>query len=176
MMKRILVAMMFVGTFVQAQQEVKFDVTDALIMKTLEASYEIYLNEESSVGASFLYSFSKDDEKFRYSERIMFTPYFRYYLPISFSSLSENFSAFGEVFMGINGGRKAHDVKNDKGKEVTNYDKYADGALGIGGGIKYVSEQGFVFEGHAGLGRNLFSGDKSYLLVPRVGVCIGYQF
>ncbi|MBS9767998.1 MAG: DUF3575 domain-containing protein [Flavobacteriaceae bacterium] len=182
MMKRILVALMFVGTFAQAQQEVKFDVSDALIMKSLEVSYEFYLNDETSVGASLLHSFSKDDVKFRYNEKTMLTPYFRYYLPITPTKLSD-FKVFGEVFLGINSGRKKHkETKKvvgatDKVVEVeeTVYRKYTDGALGIGGGLKYVSPQNFVFEAHAGVGRNLFN-DKAIAIVPRVGICIGYRF
>ncbi len=173
MMKRILVAFLFVGTFAHAQHEVKFDVTDALIVKTLEASYEFYLNKESSIGVSFLKSFSKDEEKFRYNEEIMFTPYFRYYIPEEIMPIADNLNLFGEIFLGINGGRKHKGQDKDK-KDI--YKDYTDGALGIGGGIKYVSELGFVFEGHVGLGRNLFSGDDSYLLVPRIGLCVGYRF
>ncbi len=172
-MKRILVAMMFVGTFAQAQHEVKFDFLDAFVMKSLEVSYEFSLNKESSVGVSFLKSFSKDNEKFRYSEDIMLTPYFRYYIPEEVLPIADNLNVFGELFMGINGGRKYKGQDKNK-KDI--YKDYTDGALGLGGGLKYVSELGFVFEGHLGIARNLFSGDASYPIVPRVGVCIGYQF
>ncbi len=166
-MKRILILFIFIGTFTQAQQEMRLDISDALIMKTLEVSYEVSLNEESSVGASFLYNFERN-LKFRYNERLMVTPYFRYYLPFSPSSLSNNFKFFGELFLGINKGEK----DNDDSTQTVNY---TDGALGIAGGIKYVSKQNFVFDAHAGIGRNFFS-EHSIAIVPRIGVSVGYQF
>ncbi len=171
-MKRILIVFMFIGTFAQAQQEIKLDVINPLVMKSIGASYELYLNEETStsVGISFLYDLSKDDVNFRYNEKLVLAPYFRYYIPMSSSN---NFRLFGELFLGINKGRKKNKEKSTE--ENTIYDKYTDGALGIGGGLKYVSPQGFVFEAHAGVGRNLFS-EKSIAVVPRLGLSIGYRF
>ncbi len=161
MMKRILVLFVFIGAFAQAQQEVRLDVADALVMKSLEISYEVSLNEEASLGGSFLYNFERN-AKFKYNEHLMVTPYFRYYLPISPSSLSNDFKFFGELFLGINKGEKEN--KN-----------YTDGALGIAGGIKYTSKQNFVFDAHGGIGRNLF-GKNSFPIVPRIGISIGYKF
>ncbi len=171
-MKRILILFVFTGTFVQAQQEARLDILDALVMKSLEVSYEAYLNNETSLGASLFYNFSKDNAKFRYNEDLMITPYFRYYLPISSSSLSSDFKFFGELFLGINKGNKKVNIEDEDVKKTVSY---TDGALGIGGGLKYVSEQNFVFDAHAGIGRNLFS-EKSPAIVPKIGVSIGYRF
>ncbi len=181
MMKRILVAFLFVGTFAQAQQEVKFDFFDAFVMKSLEVDYEFYLNKESSVGGAILYNFSKS--KFKYNEKTMVTPFFRYYIPEEMLPIAENVNLFGELFLGINSGNtdiekknnEGNIVKDENGKKMYENKDYTDGALGIGGGIKYISELGFAFEAHAGIGRNLF-GEYSPAVVPRVGLCVGYQF
>jgi len=55
------------------------------------------------------------------------------------------------------------------------YKDYSDGALGVAVGYKYSSEDGLTIDGHIGIGRNLFS-PFSPILVPRIGVNVGYQF
>ena len=163
-MKKILVAMaLFASSFMNAQQEVKVDVVDALALKTLEVSYEYYLSDRSSVGISALFNFEKQSADFRYNEDTMITPYFRHYF-----TANRNWNYFGELFLGINSGEK--EIGN------TNvYENYTDGALGIAIGTKYISDGGFVVDVHAGLGRNMFT-EESYSIVPRVGLNIGYRF
>ena len=163
-MKKILVAMaLFASSFMNAQQEVKVDVVDALALKTLEVSYEYYLSPKSSVGISALFNFEKQSADFRYNEDTMITPYFRHYF-----TANRNWNYFGELFLGINSGEK--EIGN------TNvYESYTDGALGIAIGTKYISDGGFVVDVHAGLGRNMFT-EESYSIVPRVGLNIGYRF
>ncbi len=58
---------------------------------------------------------------------------------------------------------------------VTTYKDYSDGALGVAIGTKYVSADGLTLDAYAGIGRNLFS-SYSPILVPRVGVNVGYRF
>ncbi len=157
-MKKLIVALvLFAGTFANAQQEVKIDIADGIILKTLELSYEYYISDQSSVGLSALFNFEKESADFRYNEDQMFTPYFRHY----FTS-NRNWNHFGEVFLGINSGTK--DSK-----------EYTDGAIGIAAGSKYVSNGGLVVGAYVGIGRNMFTSD-SYAIVPRVGVNIGYRF
>ena len=150
-----------------AQNELKLDIFDALVLKTVEVSYEHYLNEESSVGISAFVNFEKRDATFRYNEKTMFTPYFRQY----FSNVY-NWNFFGEVFFAINSGER-ETLQN--GSSLNRYQEYTDGALGIAIGSKYISSRGFVIDIHGGLGRNLFNSD-SREVVPRVGLNVGYQF
>ncbi len=157
MKKFLLVITIFTGSLVNAQQEVSVDLLDALVFKTLELKYEYYVSEQSSVGLYALFNFNNENADVRYKEDAMFTPYFRHYF-----SETGSVSYFGEVFLGINSGER-------RGIE------YTDGALGIAGGGKYVSDGGLVIEGNIGVGRNLFNED-SYEIVPRFGVNIGYQF
>lgn len=60
MKKILLVVVVFVSSFAQAQQEIKADLFDALAFKTLELSYEYYTTERSSIGISALFNFEKD--------------------------------------------------------------------------------------------------------------------
>lgn len=168
-MKRIvLVFILMCSLVVQAQknkQEVTFDLADALVMKTLELSYEYYLSDQSSVGLSALFNFEKRTSDFRYNEKNMFTPFFRHYF-----TANQNWNHFGEVFVGINTGEKEVKV----GTDLT-YKNYTDGAVGISAGTKYVSNGGFVVSALVGIGRNMFS-DDSPIIVPRLGVHLGYRF
>ncbi len=167
MKKTLLIAVLFIGSFAQAQQEVKVDLLDALALKTVEVSYEYYTTERSSVGLSTLINFEKKTKDFRYNENWMITPYFRHYF-----TDNSNWNYFGEVFMGINGGEKEVDLVGSNKKE---YEKYTDGALGLAIGSKYVSSGGFILDVYAGLGRNMFT-SKSPVVVPRVGINLGYRF
>ena len=167
MKKIFLIAAIFISSFVQAQQEVKVDILDALAFKTVEISYEYYTSEQSSIGISALFNFEKKSSDFKYNEERMITPYFRHYF-----TNNSNWNYFGEVFIGINTGEKEIDVE---GSVIKQYKEYTDGALGIAIGSKYVSSGGFVIDVYAGLGRNMFS-SESRSVVPRVGINLGYRF
>lgn len=157
MKKFIIVVTVFVSSFMNAQQEASIDIGDALVMKTLELSYEYYLTTQNTVGMSALFNFNGENADLNYNENVMITPFFRHY----FTS-GERFNYFGEMFLGVNSGER---------KEV----KYTDAAIGAAVGAKYNSSGGIVITGLAGLGRNMFTGD-SYEVVPRVGLNIGYRF
>lgn len=147
------------------RHSVKVDLLDALAVKTLELSYEYYLGGQSAVGVSGLLNFEKRSSDFRYNEKRMLTPYFRHY----FSSY-RRWNYFGEIFFGINYGEYRH-IKNN----IIRYEMYTDGALGVVAGTKYNSNAGFIIDAHIGLGRNLLT-NKSPIIVPRIGVNVGYQF
>lgn len=158
-----LIALISFSSF--SQQELKLDIADALVLKTLDISYEFYLNDNNSVGLAALFNFEGRGSDFRYNENQMITPYFRHYFQ---ANGSWNF--FGELFFGLNTGED--EVVNGA---VTTYEDYTDAALGVGIGTKYASEGGFVIDIHGGLGRNLF-GSRSPIIVPRIGVGVGYRF
>ncbi|MEN8777500.1 MAG: DUF3575 domain-containing protein [Polaribacter sp.] len=165
MKKIILVATFLISAFSYAQQEIKLDVADAIGIRSLEFSYETYINDVSSFGVSALFNLTKQDAKFRYNENIMMTPYFRHYFT---SEAQWNF--FGEGFLGVNTGKKESIA--DSGT----YDlKYTDAALGVAIGSKYIAEGGLTIDAYLGLGRNLF-GSNSPILVPRLGLNVGWRF
>ena len=166
-MKKIFILFtILTSSFTFSQQEIKLDVADAIIIRSLEFSYENYLTENSYFGVSALFNLAKQDVGFRYNENVMITPYYRHYF-----TTNEQWNFFGEGFVGINSGK--YGVIGGSGGQV-NYEKYTDGALGIAVGTKYIATGGLVIDAYAGLGRNLF-GSNSPILVPRIGLNIGWR-
>lgn len=165
-MKKILLALTFaITSLTYAQQEIKLDVGDALVIRSLEFSYENYLSEDSSFGVSALFNLAKQNISFRYNENLMITPYYRHYF-----TTDDTWNFFGEGFIGVNSGKK------ESVKDSGIYDiKYTDAALGLAVGTKYVASGGLVIDLYGGLGRNLFGSD-SPVLVPRLGLNIGWRF
>jgi hypothetical protein len=164
MKKVVLLCILFTSFFAFSQKEIKLDIADALVIRSLEFSYEHYLSEDSSFGISALFNLTKQDESFRYNENTMITPYYRHYF-----TTNQQWNLFGEGFIGINSGKK-ETIKDSGVYDVT----YTDGALGIAVGTKYISKGGLVIDGYAGIGRNLF-GANSPILVPRIGLNIGWR-
>ena len=165
MKKLVLLVGLLISSLGFSQHELKLDIADALIIRSLEFSYEHYIGDEDSFGVSALFNLAKQSIDFRYNENMMITPYFRHY----FTSETQ-WNLFLEGFIGINSGKAA--IKVDGNVELK---KYTDGALGISVGTKYTSKDGFVIDIYGGLGRNLF-GTDSPILVPRVGLNIGWGF
>jgi hypothetical protein len=166
-MKKLLLAFaLLISSLGYAQQEIKIDVADALIIRTLEFSYESYISEDSSFGISALFNLAKQDATFRYNENTMITPYYRHYF-----TTNQQWNFFGEGFVGINSGKEK--IENTNG--TNSYEKYTDGALGLAVGTKYIATGGLVIDLYGGLGRNLF-GSNSPAIVPRLGLNIGWRF
>jgi hypothetical protein len=166
MKKIVLLFTLFIGSLGFAQQEIKLDIADALVIRSLEFSYEKYLTGESSFGVSALFNLAKQSVDFRYNENMMITPYYRHYF-----TTNEQWNFFGEGFLGINSGK--YRVVGSSGGQV-NYEKYTDGALGVAVGTKYIATGGLVIDFYGGVGRNLF-GSNSPVLVPRIGLNVGWR-
>jgi hypothetical protein len=165
-MKKILFSLLLLSSSLTfAQQEVKLDVADALVIRSIEISYERIINEESSIGISALFNLAEQNVDFRYNENVMITPYYRHFFTKEYK-----WNFFGEGFLGINSGKK----ESEKDSNVFDIE-YTDAALGIAVGTKYVSEGGLTIDIFGGLGRNLF-GTDSPTLVPRIGLNVGWRF
>lgn len=165
-MKKILFSFLVLSSiFSFAQQEVKLDIADALVIRSIEVSYERVINEESSVGLSFLFNLAEQDIDFRYNENFMITPYYRHFFTKGYK-----WNFFGEGFLGVNSGKK-ESVEDSNVFDI----EYTDAALGIAVGTKYISEGGLTIDIFGGLGRNLF-GTDSPTLVPRIGLNVGWRF
>lgn len=167
MKKYILLFTLLISSIGFAQQEIKLDIADALVIRTLDFSYESYITDESSFGVSAQFNLAKQDIDFRYNENLMITPYYRHYFTTDYQ-----WNFFGEGFFGINSGK--YEIP-DLGGSGVSYDKYTDGALGIAVGTKYISTSGLIIDVYGGLGRNLF-GTNSPILVPRLGLNVGWRF
>jgi len=165
MKKLILIGAILFSSFANAQDELKLDIFDALALKTIEVSYEHFLNDQSSVGVSALFNFEKKSADFRYNEKRSITPYFRHYFTTDYK-----WNFFGEAFFSLNYGEKDDTVLG-----VPTTEDYTDGALGIAVGLKYATENGFVIDIFAGAGRNLFT-EISPIVVPRTGINLGWRF
>jgi len=167
MKKLLLAGAILISSFANAQDELKLDIFDALALKTVEVSYEHYLNEQSSVGVSALFNFEKQSADFRYNEKRSLTPYFRHYFTTEY-----NWNFFGEAFFSLNYGEKDV-IAYGGGGPLT--EDYTDGALGVAVGLKYTTDNGFVIDIYGGAGINLFTED-SPVIVPRTGVNLGWRF
>lgn len=165
MKKILLLFAFFISAVTFSQKEIKLDVADALVIRSLEFSYEQYINIESSFGVSALFNLAKQEIDFRYNENVMITPYYRHYFTTEYA-----WNFFAEGFIGINSGKNTH---TDSSLNVT-YTNYTDAALGVAAGLKYVANGGLTIDAYAGIGRNLF-GSNSPVLVPRIGLNVGWR-
>ncbi|MGY5355371.1 DUF3575 domain-containing protein [Wenyingzhuangia sp. IMCC45467] len=165
-MKKVFFLLALISTIsISAQNnEVKVDILDILLLRTLDVSYENQLNDEASVGVSVFINFEPKKNNFRYNEDFQITPYFRQFL-----TDTGGFDIFGELFGTLN----FAETKEDEFGETKNY---SDFALGLGAGAKHVSRNGYIFELNAGVGRNLFNSSVSREFVPRFGISVGKQF
>ena len=167
-MKKITLFLLFIVTLQANAQtnEIKIDILDIIAIRALDITYEHNINEESSVGISALFNLEKESADFRYNEEFILTPYYRHYF-----SIANNLKMFGDFYGALNTGnipvRKL---------EVGDDDTYTDFGAGLGFGVKYTSDSGFVVDFHVGAARNLFNTDYSREVVPRVGISLGRQF
>jgi hypothetical protein len=148
-----------------SQQEIKLNIANALVVRSLEISYEKQISIENSFGISSLFNLVEQEADFRYNENIMVTPYFRHYF-----TADKPWNFFGEGFIGINAGKKVI-VKQFNEVNI----EYIDAALGVAIGSKYTSKGGLIIDVYAGVGRNLFLSD-SPVIIPRAGVNVGWGF
>jgi hypothetical protein len=165
MKKIVLICSFLVSSFGFSQHELKLNIANTLVIRSLDISYENQLSIENSLGISVLFNLVEQEKDFRYNENIMITPYFRHYF-----TADQQWNLFGEVFIGINSGKK-ETVKSSNNFNL----EYTDAALGVAVGTKYTSKSGLIVDIYAGIGRNLFLSD-SPILVPRCGLNIGWKF
>lgn len=153
---------------VDGQSDIKFDITDALAVKTTEVTFEYYLDQDLSLGTSLLLNFQDRSSDFRYGEDLAITPFVRHYL-----SSDRLWNFFGEFFLMYNQGERDVTVEHSNGKEALSFTNLA---FGFSGGYKYVAKSNFLIETHFGLGRNLWSPRASRDIVVRIGIQFGYRF
>lgn len=159
------------------KNEVKLNVFNIIIFKSIDFSYEYLLDSESSVGISVLINLNdfSDDEYYGpyYNESFAITPYYRHFF-------SRNYAGgfFIEAF-GMYNQQKYYDYYYDSSIETSTNDSVSNNfALGISLGGKFVTKKGFLFEFFGGVGRNIIISNRDYAaeFVPRLGVSLGYRF
>ncbi len=140
-----------------------------LLAGALDVSYEKYLNDNSSYGASVFIAYDKAFDK-----KFSLTPYYRIYFGNKRVS-----GFFIEGFGMINNYKtKAYTLENMNYIAVRKA-TVNDFALGFTLGGKWITKSGVIFELNAGLGRNLFYKEDNVdrmEFVGRGGIGIGYQF
>ena len=177
-MKKLLIVFIAIIGFQSFAQEheVKLDVFDLAVFKSLDVTYMYILNEESGVGLSIFKNLSDSNNIFNYREEFTVTPYYRQYFALGGSE-----NVYAEAFFALNSGKdfyKEEIIIGDIGtgeyeeKEL----KYTDGAFGFVVGKSFISPRGFVLDLYAGIGRNLFDSEGSPSLVPRIGINAGFRF
>ena len=159
--------------------EVKLNVFNALIFKSIDLTYEYLINDESSVGLSFMVNLNNDfSEGPDYNEKYAITPYYRHFFSRKYA-MGFFIEAFGMYNTQEYNYYDDEYYYDDYIQKLDNNSKQTNNfALGFSIGGKFVSRNGFVFEFFGGVGRNIFSSNEqyNYEFVPRLGVSLGYRF
>ena len=159
--------------------ELKANVFNLIVFKTVDVSYEYLLNSESGIGISVLSNLQDSETDFFedgpvYEEKLAITPYYRHYFSGRYA-----YGFFLEAFGMYNVQEDYDEVYDDFGETIGGVESTSENmAFGIAAGGKYASRKGFVFEGYGGLGRNISvsNEDVGTAIVPRVGISLGFRF
>lgn len=142
----------------------------APLWQSFQVGYERHLNHNSSLGLSFYYVFdnTKNEKDLNYS----ISPYYRRYFGRKYAAgwFVEGFGMLTSI-----DGKKIY--TSDDHSIYTENPDVIDFALGAGGGWKWVSKSGFLFEANLGCGGLLFNANKTdHTIVAKVGLSAGYRF
>ncbi len=138
-----------------------------LLLGAFEARYEYLLNENSSLGASGLYTF--DDGLWDYKYNL--NGFYRHYFGKKYAG-----GFYGELFLSYNGIEDYHYYRNTNGS--WSWDEKTSHNLGAGFafGTKLISKDNLLLDIGAGLSRNFISSGYDDWLVPRFNISFGYRF
>jgi hypothetical protein len=145
-------------------QEFKFNIGLFLATTTVEASYEYFLGEDTSIGGTVYF----DNDALDYNGSFGIGPNFRAYF--GFAPRSGFFAeAFGLYYVG--------EEEADKTLPVGRNHDYNTLALGLGLGNKWVTRsQKFALEVFGGFGRNINTEEFQDSFMYRAGLAIGFRF
>lgn len=174
----LLLIVLFVFSAVKAQNEtdpyqknneIKLNALSPL-WQSFQIDYERHLNHNSSLGLSFYYVFdnTKNEKDLNYS----ISPYYRRYFGKKYSS---GWFVEGFAMLASTDGKKIYASEDHsiytENPDVINF------ALGAGGGWKWVSKSGFLFEANIGYGGIIINADKTdHNIVAKFGLSAGYRF
>ena len=154
------------------QNELKINMSNLIGFKWVDVGYERILNEESTIGASILFSLDDEIDGLDEYRTFSLTPYYRHFFS---SKYAQGF--FVEAFTMLHSGKEDYYDYVDFPfyNSIVTENKYTDLAVGISVGAKWVTTRGFVAEIYAGIGRDLLN-NSDLEVVGRGGVAIGYRF
>lgn len=165
----LLIILVFTTSFIFAQNtttnpqdigkkhEIKINTFNLIKEKIIDLSYERLLNENSSVGISFLFGTDKKEDNLSYA----FKPFYRRYFSKKYAR-----GFFVEGFGSLKHTKASNYFPNNNGTSFS---------FGVGLGVKLVSKKNISAEAMLGIGREL--GNKinaGNLSFP--GFSIGFRF
>ncbi|WP_047247115.1 hypothetical protein [Maribacter thermophilus] len=144
--------------------EIKFNIGQFLVTSSVEASYEYYINEDTSIGGT-IYA---DNDATDYNGNFGIGPNLRAYF--GYAPRSGFFAeAFGLYYTG--------EDEFDSDDLGTRNNDYNTIALGLGAGAKWATRsERFTLEINGGLGRNVNPKDFQNMFMYRAGLSIGFRF
>jgi len=155
---------------VERKHEFKLDALGALVVPSLEISYEYAVNGYSGVGvASFLRLDPPNDDYRAFS----LAPYYRQYFYNN--AVYGNKGFFIEALLQYSTGEDEEKVTNTN-RGITSIENYNDLGIGFGGGCKWTTPNGFIVETNIALGRNFKLDDNSPNFFFNWGINLGYRF
>ncbi len=154
-----------------SNNEFKINMTNLIIFKFVDVTYEHILNEESSIGASLLFNVDQDgDLDLEEYRKFSFTPFYRHFFSRKYAK-----GFFVEAFGMLHTGEEEIFFENLGDFGEYRGEDYTDFAIGISAGGKFVTRRGFTAEVYLGIGRDLL-GNSDIEIVGRGGISIGYRF
>jgi hypothetical protein len=148
--------------------EFRIDVLESLVIPALDVSYEYIVSKYSGIGVSVFINLNKEFDDY---QKFAITPYYRQYLFNKKDYGARGF--FVEGLLQYTNGREDESLftGNGDGKEET----WNEFGIGFALGQKWVSNNGFVIELSAGVGRNFGVSNVGPEFFFRGGVNIGYR-
>jgi len=157
-----------IATSVFAQQgkahEIRIDALEVLVTPAIDLSYEYSINNSMGVGVSTFFRVDQPEDDFK---RFAITPFVRQYFfnNMDFGQKGFYIEAFGQY---TNGKRE----RNNEGL----VEEFDDFGIGFGGGLKWLTNNGFSLDIGAGVGRNFSVKDGAPDFFLRWGIQLGYRF
>ena len=149
--------------------EFKFDALGFLATPSVEITYEHALNIHSGIGVSSY--FRIDPPSSKAYEAFSLAPFYRQYFYDNRTMGNKGFF-IEALFQYTNGEGEADNSTDDD----PIFEDYSDIGIGFGGGVKWITPNGFTVEGVVGIGRNFKTDDLSNDIFFRWGINLGYRF
>ena len=174
-MKKIIFIISLIGITLTSwsqdrMHELKLDALGVLAGPSLELTYEYALNVHSAIGVSTFIRLDRPNR--RKYEGFTLAPFYRQYFYDNSSFGNKGF--FIEALIQYTNGVGEKDVDNEEVDYILA--DYGDIGIGFGGGVKWISPNGFTVEGVAGVGRNFKIDEHSNDFFLRFGINLGYRF
>ncbi|WP_138940665.1 DUF3575 domain-containing protein [Aquimarina agarivorans] len=173
-MKKILAFVFFMNTIISWSQtdkahEIKIDALSALVTPAIELSYEYAIGNTSGVGIASFFRFNKPNDNFR---SFSIAPFFRQYFYNNREYGQKGFyiEALLQYATGNDDTKLLGTTERDK------LDDYNDLGIGFGGGMKWLTKNGFSVDIGANVGRNFKIEKASPDFFINWGINLGYRF